>query len=149
MRPHIERHGKWCILALSAALFACTSGTTEAELETPLSGSWLWVESVGGIAGMQRSPDTEGYTVRLDFQGRRVRAFRSGQLVGQASFTVIEDTRYAGPMPVYDVEYSPALTAFRFSTLDQHTLRFTGTSSAQFNEGCCDRYLHTMIRTTN
>ena len=76
-----------------------------------------------------------------------VRAFRSGQLVGQASFTIIEDTRYAGPMPVYDVEYSPPLTAFRFSTLDQHTLRFTGTSSAQFNEGCCDRYLHTMTRT--
>ena len=149
MRLRSKRRFSTWALALSATLSACTSGTTEAELEQPLSGSWLWVESVGGIAGMHRSPDTEGYTVRLDFQGRRVRAFRSGQLVGQATFTVLEDTRYAGPMPVYDVEYSPALTAFRFSTLDQHTLRFTGTASAQFNEGCCDRYVHSMSRIEN
>ncbi len=127
-------------------LLACTQGSTDPEIENALSGSWSWVQSRGGFAYMERSPRTEGYTVRLDYEGTRVRAYRDDRLIAEARFTIREDSLRAGPLPVYIVEYSPALTVFRFSTLDRHTARLTGKLIFEFDEGCCDRYSHTFTK---
>jgi hypothetical protein len=107
-----------------------------------LSGSWRWVQSQGGIAGMERNPESEGYSARLEYDATRVRAFRNDRLVAEATFTLREDSLRLGPLPVFIVEYSPALRVFPFSSLDQHTVRITGKMIVEFDEGCCDRYTH-------
>jgi hypothetical protein len=66
--------------------------------------------------------------------------------VAQARFTLREDPRHLGPLPVYLVEYSPALQIFPFASLDQHTVRITGKLIVEFDEGCCDRYSHTFTK---
>jgi hypothetical protein len=129
---------------ISLLLAACTTGGSEPEITADhlLTGSWVWTLSRGGIAGLERSPESEGYTVRLDYEGDRVRAFRADRLVGESRFTLREDSLQLGPMPVYHVKYTPALHAFAFTTLDELSARITGKMIVEFDEGCCDLYVH-------
>jgi hypothetical protein len=108
----------------------------------PFSGAWVWVRSEGGIAGQVRTPQTEGISVLLDFDGRQVRAFRSGELVDAASYTAIE-LPTAGPIPVYELRYSPPIEVLPFDAMDTHTVRRSGQAGAQFADPCCDRWVHT------
>lgn len=78
----------------------------------------------------------------LDFDGRRVRAFRNGVPVDEATYTAVE-LPTAGPLPVYELRYSPAIEVLPFDVLDAHTVHRTAQAVAQFVDPCCDRWAHT------
>lgn len=111
------------------------------------TGSWVWVESVGGIAGLRRTPAAEGLAIRLDYDGRTVRAFRNGALVSEAGYSAVELGTF-GPLPVYSIEYDTPVDAFPFDPLDEHAVYRVAPSIVRFEDPCCDRWTHTLVDAT-
>ena len=141
------RSGRLLTLTTLALMSACDSDPTGlGDAERLMTGAFDWLSSSGGIAGRQFTPASEGYSVRLEFAGDQVRAFRSGTLVGEARFTLREDSLRASPQPVYLVEYEPTLQVFPFDAFEQHTLRIVGKLVVELDDGCCDRYTHTFAK---
>jgi hypothetical protein len=111
------------------------------------TGSWVWVASVGGIAGLERTPTSEGLVIRLDYDGRSVRAFRNGELVSEVGYSAVE-LPTLGPLPVYSITYDSPVDAFPFDLLDEHTVVRVAPSIIRFEDPCCDRWTHTMVDAT-
>lgn len=101
------------------------------------------MSSVGGINGQERTPATEGVSIRLDYDGHRVRAYRDGELIGRTAYTATEQATF-GPLPTYVVHYAEPLNAFPFDALDEHTVVTVAPNTVRFDDPCCDRYAHTM-----
>lgn len=130
------------VVATSLAL-AC-DGNTPVETDRLFTGTWVWVRSVGGVNGQERTPATETIAVRLDYDGRRVRAYQDGRLIDDANYTATE-LPTSGPLPVYSIEYEGGLRAFPFDVLDQHTVVSVTSVIIRFEDPCCDRWTHTLV----
>ncbi len=134
-------------IGLTLALVAC-GRDSPAEPGDALAGAYDWELSVGGIAGLTRTPASEGYTVRIEFDGNgRVVARRNNAVVASASYT-IRELPTAGPLPVYELRYTPPLQAFTFGVLDEHTVRTVANGVFHFVDPCCDRWTHRFRRLT-
>lgn len=138
----------WLALVLLAAA-ACTREPTTAAEDQAFNGTWHWVSSTGGIAAQQRTPASEGYTVRLEYDGAkgRVRAFRNEVLVATVRYSARE-LPTMGPLPVWEVVYDPPLEVFRFDALDRHTVHLHGKRLIELVDPCCDRWVHTLTDPT-
>lgn len=74
------------VLAISLA--GCGLTTTEPEIVDQLVGDWLWLDAAGGIAGVTRTPTTEGYDQSLRFyESQEVELFRDGISQARTDFT--------------------------------------------------------------
>lgn len=66
-------------LVVFLAPAAYGSPTASDELLETLFGTWSWVQATGGIAGMTRTPVSEGYTRTLTFtRPNQVKMLRDG-----------------------------------------------------------------------
>lgn len=139
-----ERIRRIARLTVVVALAACGSDSPTEPADV-LNGAWLWVESTGGILSQTRTPGTEGYDVRLQYDGHgRVHAFRGSMSAGTSNYTLTE-LPTSGPLPVYEVTYDPPLQAFLFDALDTHAFRFVANGEAILVDPCCDRWAHTFV----
>jgi len=129
------------LIATLVSVAAC-SGVSPATPEQPFAGSWRWVRSQGGIAGVEITPATEGYVIRLEFDGLGgVRAYRNDTLIATAGYTALERLEHSGV--AWEVTYDPELPAFLFDVLDLTTARRTG-DVLILADPCCDRWVHTL-----
>lgn len=124
------------------ALAAC--GHLASGPEQPIRGTWQWVRSTGGVAGREITPQGQGVSVRLVYDGRTAHAYTNGALRAEATYTVTE-LPTLGPTPVYRVTYAPKLDAFPFDALDEHTVRLLARDTVVFEDPCCDRWSHVMV----
>lgn len=135
------------VASVAACLASCGEEPADpGTVEHPFAGEFDWAQSRGGLAYHERSPDTEGYSVRLEFTGDAVRAFRNGELVGTTRFTVRHDSLRAGPLPVYVIRYDDPLQVFAFDAFEEHTVRIGGKLILEFDDPCCDRYTHVFTK---
>ena len=70
-----------------AALLAVGCGSPTSVEESQLEGRWEWRSASGGIAGRTITPQSEGYTMELRFEGDdQVALYRSGALQTTAAY---------------------------------------------------------------
>jgi hypothetical protein len=136
----------WRILLLPATLFVACDDDPAGPGAQPFEGAWVWVASVGGFAGVTHTPAIDGISVRLDFAGGRVRGYRDGVLVAEATYTATE-LPTSGPLPSYEIRYQPPLAVLPFDVFDEHLLHWIAPSVVEFEDPCCDRYDHTFADT--
>ncbi len=134
---------------LAAGLFtaaACNSSPT--DVGRAVEGSWVWVESSGGIAGWTLTPGSEGYSVRLEFaDDSTVHAFRNDSLITTSRARLMERLiQYAGPGREYEVDFDPPLRALVFSSMAQHIVQSPSPDRLTFEDPCCDGYVHVFER---
>ncbi len=123
------------VLPLLVIALAACQGSIDPELQQA-QGAWDWIESSGSIAGRTFTPESEGYTLRLEFDGNRVRAFRNDSLVGTSEVSFVGDK----------ITYSPALPAFVFSGLaEPQTITLVG-DTIVLTDPCCDLYVHRFVK---
>ena len=131
-------------LSLALLLVGCGSDGGPTAPPQPFEGTWVWVRSEGGIAGEVRLPDTEGISVRLEYENSRVRAFVDGSLIDETEYDAVS-VQTNGPLPVYEVRYTPPLQALPFDQFDEHAVRRIAPSIVRFEDPCCDRWIHIFI----
>lgn len=51
-----------------------------------LKGQWRWVSSGGGIAGEVLTPQTEGHSAKLVFDGKQATFFKNNKQVGNSKY---------------------------------------------------------------
>lgn len=124
----------WVALLILAA--ACTYSSTGPDGDTP-SGTWRWLESTGGIAGVRYTPSSEGYNVRYVFSGNQVSAFRNDSLKATSLITVRDD----------EITYQPSISVFVFGGgIDVQTLQVISADTIMLHDPCCDRFSHRFVR---
>ena len=129
------------VLAISALLLSCVNSAPLDPAPTAHIGEWEWVRSSGSIAGVQRTPESEGYTVRIEFRAdQTVRAFRGGDLVAEGTYTIAERLE-DGTAVAYEIRYQPALVVFPFAAFEEQVARVTA-DGLRLTDPCCDRYDH-------
>ncbi len=123
---------------LVASLAGCGSTTTEPDLADQLVGDWSWLDSVGGIAGLTLTPETEGYAQSLTFYAaREVELFRDGVSQARTGFS-----RYVGDDGGSDfIEYGEGL--FGFPTAG--VVLIPG-DTLLLIDPCCDGFLRRWVR---
>jgi len=136
----IRAFAAWPIALLT--LLACGSDGTEPIGEDPFAGEYQWMYSQGGIAGLRYSPESAGYAVRLEFDGRgEVSAFRGDTRVARATYVAEKVTAPDGTIS-WLIRYAPPLMVFPFGAFDEQSVRIVGKLVLEFTDPCCDRYVH-------
>jgi len=78
------------------------------EIEgTDLYGKWNWVSSTSGITGNVLTPQTEGYTMTMEFKSTRKIEFRKNDTVtSEKPFSITHDAKISA-LPIIKVEDDP------------------------------------------
>ena len=71
----------WVILIALLGLMGCSKDTTD-TLSSDLTGTWEWVHTTGGIAGVNQTPASVGYTYRVTYtkEGHYLQYDKDGKL---------------------------------------------------------------------
>ncbi len=97
-----------------------------------LIGSWAWVESSGGIAGMTYTPSSTGETITLRFVSEQmVELIRDGRLERSVRFATAPLEESGG----FSVAYDEPLFGW-----DTQTGRLLGADTLLLADGCCDGF---------
>ncbi|MDA0329186.1 MAG: hypothetical protein O2958_09285 [Gemmatimonadetes bacterium] len=128
--------GAWSVL--TAMVFAGCGDSLGLDTQEHLAGSWNWVESSGGIAGVTLTPASTGETMTLRFPSAGlVELIRNGAFVRSSTYTltpVLEEDSFG-------IEYEPPLLGFETQTgtlLRGDTLVLA--------DGCCDGFVYRWVR---
>lgn len=73
-------------LVISIAFISCANDD-EATINK-LSGTWIWTMSQGGFGGWTLTPETEGYTYKIEFDEYYYQKYLNDSLVMKLPFTV-------------------------------------------------------------
>lgn len=107
--------------------------------EAALSGSWRWVQSVGGFAGWTLTPATEGHTQRLELGSASEFAFfRNDSLVAQGTFSI--ESEEDAQIIRYETDSSWWFLA------DGQRISRRGRDTLILRDRCADCYTHTFVR---
>lgn len=102
-----------------------------------LVGSWIWVESTGGFAGMTRTPASTGETLTLAFTSDGlIEVVQNGVFQRSIPFTATPGTD-AG---TFLVSYAEPL--FGFAT---QTATLVGTDALTLADPCCDGFTYRFV----
>jgi hypothetical protein len=76
------------LLGVFCVLLMPTMASTQCGDSPQILGVWEWEKSEGGIAGELRTPDTEGFTLQLEFlESGVVREYVDGSLLRSSTFS--------------------------------------------------------------
>ncbi|MEZ4795965.1 MAG: hypothetical protein R2785_02240 [Flavobacteriaceae bacterium] len=59
------------------------------SISQQLEGTWLWVYSSGGIAGTINTPESTGYTAKLEISDGIVKGFRNDSLIYAKNYSIV------------------------------------------------------------
>lgn len=123
-------------LAASATGHACSFGTGPSAQER-LEGTWSWVESTGGIAGLTSTPASTGDSVTLLFTLMgEVSLFRNGSLERTVGFST---ARSSGSD--LEIRYDEPLMGF-----ETQTATFPNPFDLVLTDPCCDGFVSRYAR---
>jgi hypothetical protein len=129
------------VLFLSCSVSSDSSSIVDES--PPLFGSWNWVESSGGIAGMVETPSTTGHTRSLQFEKNGIyRQYTDSLLSISSTFSVKKDRTIFSQdsLPCLVIAEQPAHTI-----LPQAILKLT-TDSLLLAENVYDGFSHLCLR---
>nr|BCX01112.1 MAG: hypothetical protein KatS3mg041_1158 [Bacteroidota bacterium] len=113
---------------------------TVGPLERRLEGSWEWVQSTGGIAGLHLTPQSEGYVQQLVFRTNgELEIWRSGKRLSLLRYRIEHKPTMLSPEPadvlVYDEPFRP-----------EQLIRWGRGDTLYLIDVCFDCYVHTYVR---
>lgn len=113
----------------------CRSASLEPGIDR-LAGTWRWIESTGGIAGMKVTPASVNYTAQLRFAGSQVTVLRNDSVKGSTTFRLHGDS----------ISYQSALPVFVYGGgMESQRLAMSG-DTLVLNDPCCDLFTHMFVR---
>lgn len=127
------------LIAFIAMLGAATAcGSTGPSFQDGVLGTWRWVESTGGIAGVTLTPASTGDSMTLRFRaGGEVQLFQNGILVREVGFIV-----GAGPAQgALEIFYDEPLMGFA-----TQIATFPSSQDLVLTDPCCDGFVHSYVR---
>lgn len=76
------------ILAVVVALlaFGCSKG--DDELQKDLIGTWIWMASHGGFAGVHETPENTGEERKIIITPGSLKSYRNGELILEQNFKI-------------------------------------------------------------
>lgn len=77
----------FCVIVVLFILMGCTKNTTEITT-TDLVGTWEWVKTTGGVAKVNQTSKTLGYTYNVTYtkEGRYLQYDKDNKLVSDQSY---------------------------------------------------------------
>ena len=78
------------IFLLGTTLFNCSNDddyTTNPE-DSQLVGTWIWIGSYGGIAGITTTPESTGNTAKLVISDDSVKRYLNGNLEFESNYSI-------------------------------------------------------------
>ncbi|MCS7082560.1 MAG: hypothetical protein N2561_09415 [Bacteroidetes bacterium] len=112
---------------------------TVGPLERRLEGRWQWVESTGGLAGLRRTPQSEGYNQELVFYSHKLEVWRSGKLVTVLRYRIERKRTLLQPEPGDVLVYEDLF-------LPEQLIRWGRGDTLYLADVCADCFVHTYVR---
>ncbi len=117
----------------------CSEGPRPCIPDT-LYGSWYWLKSVGGIAGMTHTPMSVGYTQKIVLSRDNViRFYKNDSLVIMCPFDVYYIT-------TSENDSTPAIHYFDTRKAIDQTINFATADTLILNDMCIDCFSNTYVR---
>jgi hypothetical protein len=114
----------------------CRSASLEPGIDR-LAGTWRWIASSGGIAGITVTPASVNYTAQIRFNGSHVTVLRNDSVKASTTFTIRGDSM---------ISYQSALPVFVYGGgVDAQRLSMSG-DTLVLNDPCCDLFSHLFVR---
>jgi len=120
----------------SMAFLGCGDSLAEAGQE--LVGSWNWVESSGGIAGITMTPESTGGTMMLRFHPEGMVELVQNDAVERSVAFTTTATKEAS---TWEILYEAPL----FGGFESQTAALTG-DTLILADGCCDGFVYRFER---
>lgn len=115
---------------------ACGSSPTEAE-RLGLVGRWEWVRATGGIAGVERTPDSEGFTRQLRFfDDGSVELRRDRVLQVRTDYDIRSPSNDPGAPDDPRIFYGEAVLGVEWQYLSN-----SGDDTLVLTDPCCDLFV--------
>lgn len=94
------------LLVFSIAFVLASCQKDNGLKNSSILGSWEWLKSSGGIAGVVYTPETQGYSQLIEFNANDIyKLYRNGQLQNEAHYTLLQDTSILSNTMVDMVQY--------------------------------------------
>jgi len=123
------------VFLLTLLVIGCRSGFEPSP--NSVRGTWQWIGSTGGIAGMSYTPASVHYSVKFQFTDGKVTLFRNDSV--KTTIDVATDSV---------VTLTPGITVFTFSQpIGPQRLRFLASDTISVADPCCDGFDHHFART--
>jgi len=104
-----------------------------------LYGTWTWVESCGGFAGIKYTPATEGYTSAIEFNSSGIfRKYKNEQLETVSKFTVTTGKSIYTLESVNVIEYE--------GDFIKQSVEFFGKDTLILRDECYDCFVHAYVK---
>ena len=142
--PKVRRRGRRVVTVVLLGLGAgamglggCSSPTDPAA--RAVEGRWEWVRAVGGIAGAERTPATEGYSMTMEFGSNWARVFRDDTLFAETAVEIRSE----------DASGQTGTVAYQDPILGwpEQSYRVEA-DSLTLADGCCDGFVYTFRRSS-
>ena len=94
---------KFIRIAVIAALAVLATACSKPEMQM-LEGTWQWTQTSGGIAGVNYTPESEGFEAELVFKGNQFTFYKDGEKVTSGNYQIDGwETNEEDEMPHPDV----------------------------------------------
>lgn len=87
---------KFIRIAVIAALAVLATACSKPEMQM-LEGTWQWTRTSGGIAGVNYTPESEGFEAELVFKGNQFTFYKDGEKVVSGTYHIdndVDETMY-------------------------------------------------------
>jgi len=79
------------IVKIAVMMLLVVMATACKSEKQELSGTWRWSQTSGGFAGVQYSPETEGFDAEITFKNGRFTFYKDGHKVTSGAYQVTFD----------------------------------------------------------
>ncbi len=134
----------WIVTLIFCTLSCgCSKQTSPTEPEPQgIYGSWNWVKSVGGIAGLTITPAAAGYTERLVLKSdNNCESYRNDTLVATTQFTIRREVTLFSLDSVDVIHYADT------NRFMKQIISVIGSDTLGLIDLCYDCFGHTYMRT--
>lgn len=102
-------------------------------------GRWEWIRSVGGLAGLTRTPASEGYQMDVEITpAGKFRTFRNGELLNESEYTIKKGNSIVLNAETEILDLGENAMKYSFTVVNYDTL--------YLNEECVDCFSHVYKR---
>ena len=78
------------LFLLAIAIVSCSNDDSSVDIPTStrIIGNWNWISSVGGVDNLTLTPNSTGYTQRLEFTVDTVKYYFNDELMSESPYSI-------------------------------------------------------------